>query len=65
MANVLQASCRKAIQGISIAYLAGELRQAKFLFDTKGGRDRSFAVLKSELPRVKSTAGREPDEENQ
>ena len=53
MSNVLQASSRREKEGIRIAYLSGEFGQAKLLFDTKGGRDRFFAILNTRFPNVK------------
>ena len=52
MQDVLQASSLKTA-GIWIAYLSGEFGQAKILFDTKGGRDRFFAILTSRVPHIK------------
>jgi hypothetical protein len=53
MLDVLQASSTMERNGMRIAYLSGEFGQAKILFDTKGGRDRFFAVLNKRFPRVK------------
>jgi hypothetical protein len=53
MAHVLQASSLRRQHGMRVAYVSGEFGQAKILFDTKGGRDRFFAVLTSKFPHVK------------
>lgn len=52
MASVLHASSLRK-NGMRIAYISGEFGQAKILFDTKGGRDRFFAILSKRFPRIK------------
>jgi hypothetical protein len=53
MKHVLQASSLRKMGGIRVAYLSGEFGQAKVVFDTKGGRDRLFAVLTTKFPHIK------------
>jgi hypothetical protein len=53
MQQVLEASSLREAHGLRIAYLSGEFGQAKILFDTKAGRDRLFAVVKSKFPHIK------------
>ncbi len=51
--TVLQASSLTKPYGMKVAYLSGEFGQAKILFDTKGGRDRFFAVVASKFRHIK------------
>lgn len=51
--DVLQASSLRKTRGMYVAYLSGEFGEAKILFDTKGGRDRFFAVLNKRHPNIK------------
>ncbi len=53
MEEVLQASSLRKKRGIMIAYLSGEFGEAKIVFDTKGGRDRLFTLLKEKFPHIK------------
>ena len=53
ISEVLQASTARTAGGYPIAYLSGEFGQAKILFDSKGGRDRLFAVLVKRFPHIK------------
>lgn len=51
--EVLQASGTRTEGGYRVAYLTGEFGQAKILFDSKGGRDRFFAILSKRFPHIK------------
>ena len=53
LGEVLQASGHNVRQGARIVYLSGEFGQAKVHFDTKGGRDRLFALLREHFPEVR------------
>ena len=53
MTNVLHASSLRQAGGLCIGYLSGEFGLAKILFDTKGGRDRFFAILETRFPEIK------------
>lgn len=51
--EVLEASCTRTEGGYRVAHLSGEFGQAKIVFDSKGGRDRFFAILGKRFPQVK------------
>jgi hypothetical protein len=51
--DVLQVSSQRRPGGMYVAYLSGEFGEARIVFDTKGGRDRFFAVLHKRIPRIK------------
>ena len=53
MDEVLQASSLRKKRGKMIAYMSGEFGEAKIVFDTKGGRDRLFALLSTKFPHIK------------
>jgi hypothetical protein len=54
--RVLDASPLKVHEGTykysHVAYLSGEFGEAKIFFESKGGRDRLLAILKTRFPKV-------------
>lgn len=52
-AEIAQGSSQRGPGSVYKVYLSGEFGQAKLVFDTKGGRDRLFAIIQTRYPKIR------------